>query len=459
MQYRVPKLLRTSRTGLDPKLHLTQPLILEDGRTPQLLSQTLLAISGFILAIGLWGTLSEIRETTFAPGQIIPSGQVHVADHLEGGIVAELLVREGDRVVEGQPLIKLEPVAAASDLEQLQVRRASHMLQIIRLDAESRETMPNFGAIGTAYPELAAEQTKLHARAVDQRRQERATLGARVAQRRHEVATSAAALETAKGQAPIARDLFNIQSELVSKGLTSRKHYLESQAALLHAEGESMTAETKRRAALEAQTEAESALAQADAVSAQKTAEELVKASIELAETERQIAKFSDRFERVVVRAPSAGLVQEIVPKAAREVVKPGDALVRIVPSNDDLVAEVRIDAKDSGHVQVGMHADLKFATYDSALFGTVAGTVSYVSATTFSPQSGQPPSAGQASPEPYYKATIRLSSNHVGTGARERSVAPGMVVQASIVTGSKSIVRYLFKPISRALDVAFHER
>jgi HlyD family secretion protein/adhesin transport system membrane fusion protein len=126
---------------------------------------------------------------------------------------------------------------------------------------------------------------------------------------------------------------------------------------------------------------------------------------------------------------------------------------------NQDLVAEVRIDAKDSGHVQVGMHADVKFATYDPALFGTVPGTVSHVSATTFSPQSGQPAFAGQVSPEPYYKATIRLSSNHVGTGARERPVSPGMVVQASIVTGSKSIVRYLFKPISSALDVAFHER
>src|SRR5215475_5940920 len=249
MQHRVPTEFQRGLRRADSTRHLTQPLVLEDGRTPRLLSQTLLVISGFILAMVLWATLSQVRETTFAPGQIIPSGQVHIAHHLDGGIVAELLVREGDRVVEGQPLIRLEPVAAASDLEQLQVRRASHMLQIVRLDAESRETMPNFGAIGTAYPELAAEQTKLHARAVDQRRQERATLGARVAQRRHEVATSAAALETAKGQAPIARDLFNIQSELVSKGLTSRKHYLESQAALLHAEGESMTAETKRRAA------------------------------------------------------------------------------------------------------------------------------------------------------------------------------------------------------------------
>jgi membrane fusion protein, adhesin transport system len=278
MKYRAPnefaKMPGTRPTGSDPWRHLTQPLILEDGRTPRLLSRTLLVISGFILAIALWATFSEIRETTFAPGQIIPSGQVHVAHHLEGGIVAELLAHEGDRVVEGQPLLKLEPIAAASDLEQLQVRRASQMLQIIRLDAAGREAVPDFGAVGAAYPELAAEQAKLSASAVDQRRQERATLAARVAQRRHEVATSSGALETAKAQVPIARDLFEIQRTLIGQGLTARKNYLEAQAGLLRAEGEVVAATSRLRTALEAQAEAESALAQADAIAAQKIAEE-----------------------------------------------------------------------------------------------------------------------------------------------------------------------------------------
>jgi adhesin transport system membrane fusion protein len=449
----------SGRNRADPTRHLTQPLVLEDGRTPRLLSRTLFIVSGFILAMAAWATFSEIRETTFASGQIVPSGQVHIAHHLDGGIVAELLVREGDRVVEGQPLIKLEPIAAASDLEQLQVRRASQMLQIARLDAEAREALPQFGAVGTAYPELAAEQARLHASSMNQRRQERATLTARVAQRRHEVSTQTAALETAKAQVPLARDLFEIQSQLISQGLTSRKNYVESRSALLRFEGERTTAETKLRTALEAQAEAESALAQADALAAQKIAEERAKATADLAEIEQQIAKLTDRLERVVVRAPSTGLVQEIVPKAAREVVKPGDVLVRIVPTDHDLVAEVRIDARDAGHVQVGMHADVKFSAYDPALFGTLSGTVTHVSATTFSPQLGQAPPAGHAASEPYYKAIIRLSSNHVGSGARERPINPGMVVQAGIVTGSKSIVRYLFKPISNSFDVAFTER
>jgi adhesin transport system membrane fusion protein len=463
MQYRVPtiwaKLLLASRAGGDPTRHLTQPLILEDGRTPRLLSRTLYTICGFILALILWGSLSEVREITLAPGQIVPSGQVHNVNHLEGGIVAELMVQEGDRVIEGQPIMRLEPVAVTSDLEQLQVRRASLRLQIIRLDAADREMTPDFGSIQTTYPELAAEQQKLYTSAIDQRRQERLTLEARVSQRRQDVAASIAAADTANAQVPLARDLLEMQTKLLSQGYTPTKTYLEAKSALLRIQGEALTDEIKLKAALAAQAEAESALAQAGTVALQKNAEDRGKASADLAETERQLAKFSDRLDRVIVRAPSAGLVQEIVPKIAGEVVKPGDVVARIVPSGHQLVAEVRIDPRNSGHVHVGAPADVKFATYDTAIFGTLAGTVDRISATTFSPGTAQPLSPGQSAPEPYYKAIVSLSSDQIGTGAMKRPISAGMVVQANIVTGSKSIIRYLLKPIFNSLDLAFTER
>ena len=355
--------------------------------------------------------------------------------------------------------MRLEPVAAASDLEQLQVRRAALILQIIRLDAQSQATMPDFGAIGAAHPELAKEQLKLYATTMDQRRREHETLVARLAQRREEMATSTAALEAAKAQVPVARDLFEIQSKLIAQGYTPTKTYLESKSALLRAEAESAMAETKLRTALGAREEAESALAAADTTALQKIAEERAKASNDLAETEQQIAKFSDRLERILIRAPSTGLVQEIVPKTPGEVVKAGELIARIVPSEYKLVAEVRVDTKDSGYVNVGSQADIKFATYDSALFGTLSGVVERVSATTFQPQPGQSAFAGQPTPEPYYKAIIRLSSDHIGTGSRRRPISAGMAVQAGIVTGSKSIIRYLLKPVFNSLDVAFTER
>jgi membrane fusion protein, adhesin transport system len=453
------KILRASGARSDPMQRLIQPLALEDGRTPRLLSRTIATISVFILVMIAWGALCKVREISFAPGQIIPKGQIQNVSHLEGGIVAELLAREGDRVVERQPLVRLEPVAAASDLEQLEVRRAALILQITRLDAESRGTMPDFGKVGAAYPELARQQVKLYAGTMDQQKQERITLVARLAQRREEVVTSTVAVETAKAQVPLARELLEIQSKLIPQGYTPLKIYLEAKSALVRVEGELAMAETKLQTAVEARSEAESALAAVDTSALQKIADERAKASNELAEIEQQIAKSSDRLERMLVRAPSTGLVQEIIPKAPGEVIKPGELVARIVPSGNELVAEVRIDTKDSGYVSVGSRAEIKFATYDSALFGTLPGVVEHISATTFQPQPGQPLAAGQAVPEPYYKAIIRLSSDHVGAGPTQRQISPGMAVQASIVSGSKSIMRYLLKPVFNSLDVAFTER
>ena len=164
-----------------------------------------------------------------------------------------------------------------------------------------------------------------------------------------------------------------------------------------------------------------------------------------------------------MIRAPSDGVVQELVPRAPGEVVKPGDLVARIVPSDSELVAEVRIDPKDSGHIHVGADADVRLATFDAAIFGTLRGTVEYLSATTFLPSPGQPALPGQPpgqnTSDPYYKATIRLSQDHVGTGDLTRPVTAGMMLQAQIHTGSKSIIRYMFKPVFNSLDQAFTER
>jgi len=299
---------------------LTQPVVLEDGRPPRVLSATLYTISGFVLAAIAWGAITDVREVTIAPGQMIPSDYVHTVNHLEGGIVAEILVQEGQRVTEGQPLIRLEPTATASDLQQLEARRANQTLQIIRLDAQSRGIKPDIGAMGSAYPQLVEEQLKLYTSAMDHRRQERTTLMAKVDQRNSEIATLSAELETAKAQVQVQLEQFEIQSKLVAQGLTSRKMYLDVKAVLTKVQGDVASIENKLVTARAAVAEAESALAESDATAAHKNAEERTKAAADLAETERQIAKFSDRFDRLLVRAPSSGLVQEIVPKAPGEV-------------------------------------------------------------------------------------------------------------------------------------------
>jgi len=166
--------------------------------------------------------------------------------------------------------------------------------------------------------------------------------------------------------------------------------WLEAKYVLQHAEGEIPNFEGKLASARDAVIEAESSLAEADAKAMQKLSEERVKAASDLAETEQQLIKLADRFERLLVRAPSDGVVQELTPKSIGEVVKAGDPVARIVPTARELVAEVRIDPKDSGHIHSDADAEIRLLTFDSAIFGSVRGKVEFVSATTFNPPLGQ---------------------------------------------------------------------
>jgi membrane fusion protein, adhesin transport system len=437
---------------------LTRPLVLEDGRPPRLLVATLLTASGFVIAAIVWGYMTQIREVTVAQGQIVPRGQVQTVQHLEGGIVAEIFVHEGMTVAAEQSLIRLRPEAAISERNQFEARLANLKLQLIRIEAQSRNEIPDFGNLAKEFPDLAVQQEKLYVSSVIQRRQERATLEAKAAQKRSEIPTLNANLESVRAQVEVQQELVSLQDSLQRAGLGARKSWLEAKYVLQRAEGDISNLEGKLVTAREAVVEAETSLAEADAKAIQKLSEERVKAASDLAETEQQLVKLADRFERLLIRAPSNGIVQELIPKSIGEVVRAGDPVARIVPTARELVAEVRIDPKDSGHIHAGADAEIRLLTFDSAIFGSVRGEVEFVSATTFNPPPGQA-APGQNSSEPYYKATVRLLQDHVSSGATSYPIAPGMVLQAHIQTGSKSIVRYMFKPVFNSLDVAFTER
>ncbi|BBF92579.1 HlyD family type I secretion periplasmic adaptor subunit [Blastochloris tepida] len=452
-------MLRRRRTHNDFTHRLTQPLVLEDGRPPKVLSWTLYVLSGFVVLAIAWGTLTSVRETTTVTGQIVPRGQILNVQHFEGGIVDAVLVREGETVKAGDPVIRLDPVGSESDRNQLESRKVALTLQLIRLNALSRGEVPNFSNVAPEHAALVSEQVQLYSSAVQQRQSEDATLAARIAQRQSELAGVRSDLANARLQAETQREQLAIQSKLIVNGHTSKKTYLEWKLAAQKAEGEIANLEAKLKSAEDAATEAEKARTEARANAERKIAEERAKAASDLAETQQQLAKLSDRVERLLVRAPSDGYVLELGPKSAGEVIKAGDTVARIVPAPQELIADVRIEARDSGHINVGSPAIIKFTTFDSALYGTVQGSVEYISASAFMPQAGQIPLPGQAPSEPYYRAFIRLARDSVGSGALTRPITPGMVVQAQIVTGSKSIVRYMLKPVFNSLDVIFTER
>lgn len=428
---------------------LILPVELEDGRVPDMFARLTYVVSAFVLAAILWGSFAEIRELAIAHGKVIPAGTVRPVQHLEGGEVEAVLVREGQLVEKGAPLVNLRPVTANSDLGQLSARFTALKLQRETLTALIESRQPDFGELGKKYPALIAEQRQVYVTKKRHREQERDALIARVSQRAAELAAVNNELASLERQVAIQSEQTAIRQELLNSGYTSRRAYLDAESSLEQVKSRLFAAQGRQQSTSEQLVEAKSQLQASTSDAVRALSEERSKIAGELAELKQQVAKHQDRVDRLVVRAPVGGVVQELPQRAPGEVIKPGDLVASLVPVDHKIVAEVRVEPTDIGHVKVGDIAEIKVTTFDSAVFGVVKGTVSHLSPSTFTTEDGAP----------YYKAIVSLDQDFVGQEAAPRRILPGMVVQADIITGAKSLVRYLLKPVYRSLNAGFTER
>ena len=428
---------------------LTMPVELEDGRIPNIFAHLTQFFCGLIIAAILWASFAQMRELAIAEGEIVPQESVQKIQHLEGGQVEKVLVKEGQIVEAGRELLQLRPTATESDLGQIRVRRAGLQLQHEALSAIIDMRTPDFGKSGVDYPELMAQQRQVYVSRRSHLTSQRAALVAKVAQREAEVPALEKELESLRRQMEIHQEQMAIRERLLETGYTSRRAFLQAEASLEQIKASFFATSGRLQTAREQLEEARSNLNSSDHEARKALEEERSKIAVELAELQQQLNKQQDRVERLVVRAPVRGIVQELAQRSPGEVVKPGELVASIVPLSQTVVAEVRLRPDDIGHVRVGADAEIKLSTYDPNVFGIIKGRVDHISATTFQTEQG----------EPYYKAVIRLDRTQVGNSGDKRMILPGMVVQADIITGSKSFMRYMLKPVFRSLDVSFSER
>jgi|APTNR8051073442_1049403.scaffolds.fasta_scaffold05829_3 HlyD family secretion protein/adhesin transport system membrane fusion protein len=427
---------------------LSQPLMLEECGPPKALTHLLWLIGGLVFGGILLLAFTTVSETALTRGQVVPAGSVNVVQHLEGGIVEAVLVEEGEIVDQGAPLMRLRRTAAQSDLDELRVREMALALRAERLRAFAEGREPDFSA-GANFPELVDEQRAAFDAQDKARQSQKDVLQARIDQKDAHVALLQQNIESTKEQVAILKEVLTMRETLLKKGLVSRILYLDNKSALARTEGElaSLSGQlTEGRAAL---AEAENSLAELE-TTLQREAQNSVEAvSGELAEVRERLNKHEDRVARLEITAPVRGIVKGITRRTLGAVVGAGEPLMEIVPLDDQLIAEVRIEPRDIGHVKVGQPARVNITAYDTARLGTVDGELRHVSASTFSDVDG-----GH-----FYKGRLELDKAYVGGNPDANPVLPGMVVEADIVTGERTLLTYMLKPLNRALDRSFNER
>jgi membrane fusion protein, adhesin transport system len=442
------KVIKGARPSETPDW-LTTPIEFEEQGGFRFSRRTMQFLVLLAAGVVLWAAAAPIRELSLARGQLVPVSQIRPIQHLEGGVVEQILVEQGQLVEKDQPLMRLQEVMSESELAALRIRAHNLTLVKERVEALLMGREADFSSHAKVNLALTVEHRQVYQLRLDHRAKERALLLARVAHRKAEIASLKNEILTQRKLVEIQAQQLDMRRTLAIDGNMSKKQVLDTETAFEQSRMLLQMSEGKVTTTHEALWEAEAALAESEAQAHKLWSEELVKASGELVEVQESIRKQADRVERLTIRAPTRGRVQQVLQRSPGEVVRPGETIARIVPLGDALVAEVLVKPEDIAAVKLNDKAEIKVTAFDFSKYGKIQGEVAFIS----------PGTLEHDDKRTYYKVQITFKQERSGRFAAEWQLQPGMIVDAEIIGGSRSLLQYMLKPIYRGIDVSFSER
>ncbi len=398
----------------------------------------------------VWASFATVEEVTRGMGVVIPSGKIQTVQNLEGGIVEELLVRDGDQVTRGQALIKIKNQGFESVFNEARAAIDGLFMEIARLEAELNEADLNLDPeLVKKHPEIAQIQNELYQSNIRFLGNQRRILEEKITQKQAQIAKIRLQIKHLKKKAGLLKQQIDITRPLVEQKIESQSNFLELQrkqadiieqlemAASSIPELESQVSEMRKKK--EELTITFKARAQKELGLALKNRASLV----EKQET------FKDQVLRTLVTAPSAGIVKQIHVNTLGQVIRPGMDLVEIVPLEDNLLIEARIRPSDIAFLHPGQKATVKVTAYDFSIYGGLSGKVERISADTLKDERNQT----------YFLVEIVTPKTNLGTRDKPLKIIPGMTVSVDIITGKKTILSYILKPLLKAKQNALTER
>ncbi len=422
----------------------------------RLITVTGVALSAiFLLGFGAWAALAPLASAAVAPGVVAAAGKNQRVQHLEGGIVRTILVREGERIKAGQALFALDPTAPEAQRNRLQKQKVGLEARIERLTSERdgldvlsfplvlRELAATEG-IG----DLLIEQEREFTARLDRHHQEQVIMGQRVLALREQIEGMTAQQTAIERQLEVVREEVSRKRTLLDKGLTNRSEYtalLRSEADLVGQVGQSVSSILSAKTQI---AEAQAQLARLETQRVETAVTRLNEIRAQVSDTEEQLRAAEDVLDRIIVRSPSDGIIIKMSVNASGSVVRPGDQLLELLPTGEDLLIEARVSPQDVDVISLGQGARLRFSALNTRTTPTVEAKVTYLSADRLIDQTTQ---------QPYYTARLSMIDDLPPEISRDQ-IYPGMPVEAYIATGERSFLEYLAKPITDSFSRAFRE-
>ncbi|MCP3670186.1 MAG: HlyD family type I secretion periplasmic adaptor subunit [Gammaproteobacteria bacterium] len=410
----------------------------------------LILILLFFVVAGIWAWYAVVDEVTHADGKIIPSSRVQVIQNLEGGILKKILVTEGQLVKIGQVVMRIDDTGHSSSFGELKARYYSLIGEVTRLKAEAEERPLRFDAeMEKNHKRIVRDQIALYKARKLELKTQVAILQQQMDQRKQEkdelLGKSSQLLTSRK----ITQEEYAITAPLVKKMIVPKIDLLRLERQINDLEGEISAARLAMPRVESAINEAQQRIEEKSQHFKSASLAELSQRNMELAGVKETILGAKDKVARTEIRSPVRGVVKEIKISTVGGVIKPGEDLMEIVPLDDTLLVEARVRPADIAFLHAKQKARVKFSAYDFSIYGGLQGRLEQIGADTVLDDQG----------EAYYKVIIRTDKNHLTKGGESLPIIPGMVATVDIITGQKTILMYIMKPIIKAQQLALTER
>ncbi|WP_418595133.1 HlyD family type I secretion periplasmic adaptor subunit [Ponticoccus sp. (in: a-proteobacteria)] len=373
-------------------------------------SLTVWLCAATVLAFLLWASMAWLDEIVRGDGEIISSSRPQIIQNLEGGILSELLVKEGDEVLRGDILARLHGTQFRSSVDDLQDQITALEIRRLRLEAELA------GASVVEVPAPLAERSR------ELVVSEQALLAARQSDYLSRRAGAKRVLEQAASERSLMENLLDKKVVALIEVTRARKAHADAEKAF----DEIVT-----------QTEL-------------GRAEEYSETLRELATLRQNLKASQDQLNRTVLTSPMHGVVNTLSVTTIGGVVRPGEEIMQIIPMDDELFVEARVRPEDIANIRPGQEATVKLSAYDYTIYGTLKGRVDVISADTFKDER-------RPENQPHYKVTVRVDLNDLSDRQAAMEIRPGMQAQAELHTGEKTVLQYLLKPLYKSRE-AFRE-
>jgi len=408
-------------------------------------------IAGLLLIVAVtWANYAVLEEVTTGEGKAIPSSKIQTIQNLEGGIVAEIFVREGQVVNKGDTLLRLDSTRFRSNQQESEVDRLALLAQIERLTAEAEgKPLTLSQEIIQQSPQLAEDERGLYESRQQRLHSEQRTLREQLIQKQQEQAEFRAKQQQYRSSLALIQQELNMSTPLVAAGAISAVEVLRLRRSLVEVRGALDATTLALPRAEAAANEMQSRIEQSELAFRAEAFKGLNEARTQWQKITASGVAIQDRVSRTTVISPVKGIIKQLKINTIGGVVQPGSDMLEIVPLEDNLLIEARVRPQDVAFLHPGQKAMVKFNAYDYTIYGGLKANLELISADTIVDKDGRS----------FYLIQVRTDKNHLGSDEHPLLIIPGMVATVDIITGEKSVLDYLLKPVLKARSEALRER